>query len=296
MPSVAPIPFAVAPDGSLVAADDPGVRRGLACRCRCPQCHEAVVARQGNVRAWGFAHQGRSFCPGAYESSLHLAVKEVLAATRRLFVPKCIVRRHHQPISHAFEYCRTSPGEAIRDFEKHFPLDGIGETAERMINFDAIQLEQTDEDMRPDVVGQVGEDLLYIEVAVTHFVDEEKCLKLRRRYIPTIELDLSHKHNAPWTWNELRHYLTEDLEWKDWLLHPGAEAAANLHYKRQRLAYDEWKRTLEGAGGSAGRDEHRIGPGAEQSGPYIRQLRMAARAGKQLSKSEVDALIATLWR
>ena len=296
MSKTALIPFAVASDGRLVAADDPGVRRGLACNCRCPQCHEEVIARQGNVRAWGFAHQPRSDCSGAYESSLHLAVKELIAATRQLLVPRCVVRRHHRPNPIVFEYYRTSPRETIRDFDRHFPRDGIGETEERIINFDDVRLEQVNQDIRADIVGVVSGEPLYIEVAVTHFVDDEKRRKLERGRVPAIELDVSGKHGVPWTWDELRRFLLVDLERKDWLLHPATEDIASLNHEQLCSAHEEWKRKPVPFEGDAQCSINLSRRETNQAGRPIAQIRADARAGKQLSKKDLDALIATLWR
>jgi competence protein CoiA len=239
-----PIPFAVAAGGRLVVAHDEGVRRGLACDCRCPECHELVIARQGEARAWGFAHQSGSQCPGAYESSLHLAVKEIIFAARKLLVPPCIVRRHHAPSPDVYQYCSPSPRETIREFDARFPRDGIGEMEERVIEFEEVTLERPDTDVRPDIVGIAAGERLYVEVAVTHFVDGAKRLKLRQRGVPTIELDLSHKHGIPWTRAELQRYLLSESDGKDWLFHPAAEVLAAHDHQRRSLAEDERLRAL----------------------------------------------------
>ena len=46
--------------GRLVDVKD--VSRGLACNCACVSCGEALVARQGEVVAWHFAHVANSRC------------------------------------------------------------------------------------------------------------------------------------------------------------------------------------------------------------------------------------------
>lgn len=47
------------------------------------------------------------------------------------------------------------------------------------------------EEIVPDVQLETDSGLLFVEVAVTHFVDQDKRSKLRRYGIPTIEIDLS---------------------------------------------------------------------------------------------------------
>ena len=44
--------------GKLVSVHD--VARGRACQCCCPSCGMGVVARQGEVNAWSFAHDATS--------------------------------------------------------------------------------------------------------------------------------------------------------------------------------------------------------------------------------------------
>ena len=46
--------------GRLVDIKD--VPRGLACNCACVSCGEVLVARQGDVVAWHFAHKANSIC------------------------------------------------------------------------------------------------------------------------------------------------------------------------------------------------------------------------------------------
>ena len=41
-------------EGKMVHVDD--VPRGLNCGCTCPNCHEVLLARHGEVKEHGFAH------------------------------------------------------------------------------------------------------------------------------------------------------------------------------------------------------------------------------------------------
>ena len=49
-------------DDHIVHVDD--VPRGLACACRCIECGELLISRQGAVMAWHFAHNSDSHCTG----------------------------------------------------------------------------------------------------------------------------------------------------------------------------------------------------------------------------------------
>ncbi len=54
------------------------VGRGLACKCRCPECRSPVVARKGNVIRHHFAHIAASRCTG--ENALHAGLVRYAAA------------------------------------------------------------------------------------------------------------------------------------------------------------------------------------------------------------------------
>ena len=61
------------------------------------------------------------------------------------------------------------------------------------IPIDHVELERTFENITPDVVVYSGKQFFFIEVFVTHAIDEEKLRKLKERKISTIEIDLSHE-------------------------------------------------------------------------------------------------------
>jgi hypothetical protein len=78
--------FAVDKNGRVRAVEE--VARGLACDCVCPTCGEAVVAKQGEIRGWHFAHVSGAECVGAAESALHQAAKQTLVDARGMHVPE----------------------------------------------------------------------------------------------------------------------------------------------------------------------------------------------------------------
>lgn len=62
-----------------------------------------------------------------------------------------------------------------------------------------------------------GQSLLLIEVAVTHFADEEKKKALAKLQIPAIEIDLSGLACAKWDWALLRDAVVQSAAHKQWL-------------------------------------------------------------------------------
>ena len=64
-------------DGSIVSIDD--VKSGLKCGCTCPACGELLIAKKGQKMMHHFAHHSGHTCEYGYESSLHLAAKDILS-------------------------------------------------------------------------------------------------------------------------------------------------------------------------------------------------------------------------
>ena len=77
-------------NGIITSVDD--VESGLKCGCVCPACGEPLVAKKGAKRIHHFAHQSGHNCEYGYESSLHLAAKEILSKSQKIILPRNIPR------------------------------------------------------------------------------------------------------------------------------------------------------------------------------------------------------------
>jgi len=205
--------FAIDKDGSIRSVDE--VARGLACDCICPCCGHPVIARQGEVREWHFAHAVETDCDGGPESALHLAAKQLLLENCGLSVPEI-----HVETEVRLPDGRVGEGRAFRP--------------ERWIDFQTVKAERSIGTIRPDIVAVVGNTMLFVEIAVTHFVDSEKRAILEELGVPTIEIDLATFQGEKWTWELLGEYVIENALHKRWLhlpeketLHAEAHEAAN---------------------------------------------------------------------
>lgn len=167
------------------------VERGLKCGCVCPACGERLIAKKGQKMMHHFAHQTTKDCEYGYESSLHLAAKEILSQTRKMVIPPVYI---HFPNSYK-------------------PDVPICEAKE--ITVDRVELEQRFNNLVPDVVVYTGSKRLFLEVYVTHCVDEEKLNKLKAADISTIEINLS-KIDHSITTEELTKLLIGDSDEKYW--------------------------------------------------------------------------------
>jgi competence protein CoiA len=213
--------FAIAKDGDLVSVAE--VERGQACACACPVCKGSVIARQGDVRVWHFAHAHNSDCPGGAETALHLAAKKVIQRARGALYPAMVVNRSY----------RAPDGR-----------QGYGEAAlpEVWVDFEEVRTEVSFGDVVPDVIGCTAKATYLLEIGVTHFVDADKLARLRRLGLPAIEIDLSRFEREAWDWEALEQAVVHSTENKTWLLCPQQlwlEQQADELAQRDALAQPE---------------------------------------------------------
>ena len=167
------------------------VESGLKCNCTCPGCGEPLIARKGPKRIHHFAHQS-SACEYGYESSLHLAAKDILSKAKTLTLPPTYVLFPH-----------TQKGADPT-------LDA------RTISIDYVELEKQFGSIVPDIVVCSNGKKLFVEIYVTHKIDEEKRKKIEDLGISTIEIDLSSIEKTV-TREELSVLLQSDCPEKKWI-------------------------------------------------------------------------------
>ncbi|WP_295459225.1 competence protein CoiA family protein [uncultured Thiodictyon sp.] len=193
--------FGVDQEGRLVSVEE--VCRGKACECCCPGCGEVLIARQGEVRAWHFAHASDGDCVGAAEGALHRAAKQLIVQEGAILVPGLEVK------------------------EKHRLDDGrLGESAlgrpPETWTLTAAREEVTVGDYRIDVAGTHDGSPVFIEVAVTHAVEDSKREALSRLGVHCFEIKLDPYQYESWTWTSLRQEILECIGNRDWIFHPDA--------------------------------------------------------------------------
>lgn len=176
-------------DGVVTRIED--VESGLNCGCVCPACGERLVAKKGAKMMHHFAHYTGHNCEHGYESSLHLAAKEILSNAKKIIIPPVYVK-----------------------FPNTYKADEVVCGAKE-ISIDRVELEKRFGDVIPDVVVYAGGKKFFIEIYVTHCIDDEKLIKLQNADLSTIEIDLSKKDSIT-SVDELRELLLNEREEKKW--------------------------------------------------------------------------------
>lgn len=181
------------------------VESGLKCGCVCPACGEPLVAKKGAKNLHHFAHTNNT-CEYGYETSLHLAAKEILSEAKKIFVPEVFLEF---PNSHKTKVSLVPAKE---------------------ISIDDVKLEQRYGDIIPDIVVFSGGKEFFVEVFVTHRIDDAKLEKLRKADISTLEIDLS-KLSKTITKQELSQILLSDNNLKTWKYNAFASPHIQHFYK-----------------------------------------------------------------
>ena len=176
-------------DNSIVSISD--VESGLKCGCVCPACGERLVAKKGKIMMHHFAHYSGENCAYGYESSLHLAAKDIISKANKMTIPPVYV-----------------------SFPKSHKKDELINEAE-MIKVKKVELEKRYGSVIPDIVVYTDETAFFVEIFVTHQIDDEKLEKLRKAHISTIEIDLSKKTSTI-SIDELTGILLNDSAEKQW--------------------------------------------------------------------------------
>ena len=163
------------------------VEKGLACNCICFECSEPVVARKGEKNEHHFAHSSnKKSCHINPESTLHKFAKQVIMEAKAVVLP---------------------------------PLPNTNEVEAKTWQFTHLIEEQAVGSIRPDIVASIDDETIFIEVAVTSFVDTDKIDFIKRLGIKTVEIDLreilSKSMDIPS--EEARLFILDQTDNKKWL-------------------------------------------------------------------------------
>lgn len=202
-------------DGNIVSIDE--VQSGKDCGCVCPACGDELIAHKGQKRMHHFKHRSSEDCEYGYESSLHLAAKDILSRSKKMVIPPIYV-----------EFPQSGKPKELISKERKIPIDDV-------------ELEKRFDDIIPDIVVYSGDKYFFIEIYVTHPIDDEKLKKLKEKNISTIEIDLS-KIKRDISVEELSDILLKTSPQKSWKYN----AVSGKWYQRFVKASDKMPLTQRG--------------------------------------------------
>lgn len=186
--------------------DVSGVESGIACGCVCPSCHRKLQANKGRIVSHYFSHDpsdDNATCESAFETAIHLMAKQILSEEGSALFPELVVK--------------VSQTDANGNLHEE---KGLVEEKSLKI-FDLVELEKNLDNIRPDIIAYQGSTPFLVEVAVTHFSDNEKIKLIKEKSISAIEIDLSGLSYTI-TKEKLRQLVINKVENKKWLANPAA--------------------------------------------------------------------------
>lgn len=183
-------------DGQIVSIN--GVNSGKTCGCVCPSCGEQLIAKKGEIMIHHFAHASTKDCEYGYETSLHLLAKDIIKNLNHFVLPK--------------EKLNIMYYDPKNKESKNYP--GLNDALD--IKIDNVEIELPFDNMKPDIVIYSGEKKYFIEIFVTHKVDDAKREKIKNKLVDTIEINVSNIDKQT-EYEALEEILLNDNERKYWV-------------------------------------------------------------------------------
>lgn len=231
------IPFGKRDDNLVHISELVETDRGLACNCRCIECGSKLVAKLGNNKnIRHFAHYRECSCDGGIETALHIFAKDVLSRKKEVVVPKLDIQycnyswsRNEVVLSHENEEntklipTKFKTYDDYKILKESYNREVICER--QILKFDRVELEKVIGKIKPDIILYIKDRPLLIEIAVTHFVEENKRKSINDNRLSTIEIDLSkykekfHEMNK----KDLEDIIINSTEDKVWIFNEKCE-------------------------------------------------------------------------
>lgn len=203
-------------DGKIIIIDEISEsEKGLKCQCKCPGCGMELQAKLGGgKRQRHFAHNNTT-CDivVAQQSALHMLAKEIIEQEGSILLPPLEVCFRDIPNMHMeYDYCYNLPDKLVFKPQK-------------LVHCDEVFLEQRLSDIIPDVIIKASGKMCLVEIAVTHFIDDEKAKKIKQLGLAVVEIDLSALQKKELNRALIRNILVEQIDGKSWAYNPLSEKA-----------------------------------------------------------------------
>jgi hypothetical protein len=212
-------------DGQLIHISSVNIS-GLKCNCTCPSCHSPLRANMGRKIKNGkkkkdhFSHDIESNCSTGLETAIHLLAKEIFKKRKAIRIPSVF---SHIPKKYGDEVILLS----------------------EVYEFDEVILEKRVDEIIPDIILRKGSTRLLVEIAVTHFVDDEKAEKIRNLGISTIEIDVSDILKEECSNEQFADHLIEGKKGKSWIYNAKHEQLKAKYLKQLEVRDAEEERAKQ---------------------------------------------------
>ncbi|OCB00130.1 competence protein CoiA family protein [Clostridium beijerinckii] len=245
------LPFGIRNDKVIHISEVLESEKGLKCNCVCPKCGQRLKARLGEKNVRHFAHQSEN-CKNAFETALHKYGKEILQKHMKIKLPNLTIEhdkyfRILRDSSYGYNFCDNDLLEGSYYYDEEIYRKKISLVSKFLLEFDKIELEYRIDDIVPDIIVYKNKVPLMIEIAVTHFVDEEKKEKIKRLGISTIEINLNIDDidYVNFDKSRIEEIIIDKIGNKKWIYNKKEEQKKQELYIKHIKAIDEIKKKKE---------------------------------------------------
>ena len=184
--------YAFNQDGKIVSIRE--VASGKKCNCYCISCNDKLIAKKGLIKEHHFAHINND-CKYSAQTVIHYLAKQLIEDNNIILFPKLFINSN---------FSNSGPSIELIDQE--------------LVNPTNILLEKRLDNIIPDIIIEIGKEIFFIEIFVTHRIDNIKYDKIKQLGISTIEIDLSSLVKMS-DLDDLVKYLFEDSQKSKWIYH-----------------------------------------------------------------------------
>lgn len=261
------------------------VAKGKACDCVCPGCGAplAAKAQQSRRKRPHFAHLADTGCATGCETGIHGRAKQLIAERQVLVLPAWYGDEGRMP----------NPPEA-EDEEGYWHRGRTIDYPTREVRLGSVELERSFGAYQPDICAQDDSGELFIEIRVTHAVDELKAQRVQVHGRRMVEINLSQlDRDIPHDLEAFEHAVLADAANRHWISCPEAvndwlmskqELDALVAQRNQEIA----RIRVDRAKAAAQRHARETSEARDMAGrrAYMRRM-LRAKHSKDLAQLEV---------
>lgn len=173
-----------------------------------------------------FSHKGDACdIAVAQQTALHMLAKEIIEENKQLLFPGIVIKRD----------------DFVKEIKDYHVRDRIPQSIEyrkpSVVLCDSVLLEKKLSSIIPDIIVSAKGRSCLVEIAVTHFVDEEKEQKIKQIGLPLIEINLSSLYKSVFSRAELAKAVLHDPDNRTWIFNPLIASA-------EKWAKDEYSKLI----------------------------------------------------
>ena len=224
----------------------PKEERGLACGCICSNCKDRLLAKLGDERQYHFAHCANTECniEYAHQTALHMLAKEIIEQEKVIKLPGLLVKFEDLDLAREKDNVHVWHSWRNRNLGHQYN-DYIEKIDESVVAFDQVVLEKKISAIIPDIVARKGDRTYLIEIAVTHFTEENKRKAMEALGYEAIEINIEDISRGGIKREELKDILINQTKRKQWIFNSQKRGLLVTAEKKAKEILDEQKTLIK---------------------------------------------------